>query len=170
MPVSRAMRRLVHIRELEEEECRLALESASADLNRLKQALAATTGQARLGRRLVATSASSGELPDRLAGIEETRIAGRRVVVLVPKIADMQLEVAALRQQFLMKRVERRQAETLIKETEASDAIEDGRRNQQSLDDWYSNRLYRTRSGEQRQGSSISRATPTSDDATLKET
>ena len=42
-----------------------------------------------------------------------------------------------------MKRVERRQAETLIHETEAQEVIESGRRGQQSLDDWYSSRLYR---------------------------
>jgi hypothetical protein len=39
--------------------------------------------------------------------------------------------------------VERRQAETLIAETEAREAIVAGRRGQQSLDDWYSSRLYR---------------------------
>jgi flagellar biosynthesis chaperone FliJ len=170
MAVSRALRRLLLIRELEEEQSRLALESASSDLNRLEHALAATSGQARLGRRLVATSASTGELPDRLAGIEETRTAGRRVAVLVPRIADMQLEVAALRQQFLVKRVERRQAEILIKETEARDAIEAGRRSQQALDDWYRNRLHRAGNEEQRAGTSTPRVTPSGNDSTLEET
>jgi hypothetical protein len=47
------------------------------------------------------------------------------------------------REEYLLKRVERRQAETLIQETEARDAIVDGRRGQQTLDDWYSSRLYR---------------------------
>ncbi len=42
-----------------------------------------------------------------------------------------------------MKRVEHRQAETLIQETEAREAIEAGRRGQQALDGWYSSRLYR---------------------------
>ena len=44
-------------------------------------------------------------------------------------------------QEFLAKRVERRQAETLIEETEAREAIEADRRNQQSIDDWYLNRM-----------------------------
>jgi hypothetical protein len=51
--------------------------------------------------------------------------------------------VATLREEFLAKRVERRQAETLIKETEARDAIEAGRRSQQNLDDWFGNRMHR---------------------------
>ena len=42
-----------------------------------------------------------------------------------------------------MKRVERRQAETLIRESEAQEAIETDRRSQQALDNWYSFRQYR---------------------------
>jgi hypothetical protein len=92
---------------------------------------------------LVGTSAHSGELPDRLAGLEETRAADRRAAVLVPRIADAELDVVALRQEFLRKRVERRQAETLIRETEARDAVEANRRGQQMLDDWFGNKTHR---------------------------
>jgi hypothetical protein len=42
-----------------------------------------------------------------------------------------------------MKRVERKQAEALIQETEARDAVEANRHSQQALDDWYRNRLHR---------------------------
>jgi hypothetical protein len=38
--------------------------------------------------------------------------------------------------------VERRQAETLIRETEAREAVEDGRRGQQTLDNWFSSRMH----------------------------
>lgn len=143
MTVSPALRRLLRIRDLEEEQSRLALESALGELHRLKHALAATAELSRRGRRLVGASAQTGELPDRLAGLEEMRSATRRVAALAPRIADAELDVAKLRQEFLSKRVERRQAETLIKETEARDAIEAGRRSQQALDDWYRNRLHR---------------------------
>src|ERR1039458_373198 len=77
MAVSRALRRLLRIRSLEEEQRRLALESAIGELNRLEHALAATAQQDRRGRRLVEVSARSGELPDRLAGPEETGAATR---------------------------------------------------------------------------------------------
>jgi hypothetical protein len=69
--------------------------------------------------------------------------AGRRATALTPKIENAELEVTALRDEFLAKRVERRQAETLLKETEDRDAIEAGRRSQQSLDDWFGNRRHR---------------------------
>jgi hypothetical protein len=143
MPVSRALRRLLRIRDLEEEQSRLALESALGELHRLESALAATAERDRRGRSLIGSSAYSAELPDRLAGMEETRTAGRFAAVLAPRTAAMELEAAELRQEFLLKRVERRQAETLIGETEARDAVEDSRRGQQALDDWHRSRLHR---------------------------
>jgi hypothetical protein len=143
MAVSRALRRLLRIRELEEEQNRLALESASGELNRLERALAAAFERERQGRRLVEASARSNQLMDRFAGLEETRSAGLHAIALGPRIDAKQEDVTARRQEFLAKRVERRQAETLIEETEAREAIESDRRGQQSLDDWYSSRLYR---------------------------
>jgi hypothetical protein len=143
MAVSRALRRLLRIRDLEEEQGRLALESALGELRHLENALAAAVERDRRGRRLVEASARTGELPDRLAGLEETRAAGRRSAALGEWIADAELDVAALRQEFLARRVERRQAETLIQESEARDAVEDGRRGQQALDDWFRNQMHR---------------------------
>jgi hypothetical protein len=142
MTVSRALRRLLRIRELEEEQSRLALESASGDLHNLQHAQAATVERDRRGRRLVQASAMSGEFQDRLAGLEESRAADRLAFVLGPRIANAEQEVAALREDFLSRRVERRQAETLIEEGEARDALDADRRSQQSLDDWFRNRRH----------------------------
>jgi len=155
MPVSRTLRRLLRIRELEEEQCRLALGSAMGELNRLEHALSATAERDRMGRRLVEASARTGELRDRLAGLEETRTASRLVEVLEPRIAASECEVARLRQEFLEKRVERRQAETLLRETEARDAIASGRRSQQGIDDWFRSRLHRTQAEKIRLGSKL---------------
>jgi hypothetical protein len=143
MAVSRALRRLLRIRDLEEGQCRLALESALGELRRLEHALVAAFERNRRGRNLVQASAQTGHLPDRLAGLEETRSASLHAAALGPRINAMGEEVMERREEFLSKRVERRQAETLIEETEAREAIEDGRRSQQTLDDWYSARIYR---------------------------
>ena len=140
MAVSRALRRLLRIRDLEEEQKRLALESALGELHGLEQAMEAAETRGRRGRRLVGDSAHSGVLPDRLAGMEETRTASRHTAALEPKIAAMEDQVTELREAFVSKRVERRQAATLIEETEAQEAIAAGRRGQQSLDDWYRSR------------------------------
>jgi len=142
MAVSRALRRLLRILNIEEEQARLALESAVGDVAQLERALSATSVRARGGRHLVIASAQTGELPDRLAGLEETHAAKRRAEALVPRIAEAESRVETLRQVFLLKRVECRQAETLIRESEAKDALIASRRAQQGLDDWYLNRLH----------------------------
>jgi flagellar biosynthesis chaperone FliJ len=144
MAVSRALRRLLRIRELEEEQGRIALEAAAGELSRLKNAQAATEERARRGRRLVGSSAVSGELPDRLAGLEEARTADRVARALAPRIANADEKVASLREDYLARRVERRQAETLIQEAEARDALDADRKSQQALDDWFRNRLHRS--------------------------
>jgi hypothetical protein len=106
-------------------------------LKRLRHAQAATVEQGRRGRRLVDASAHSGELPDRLAGIEETRAAVRLALVLAPRIEDTEQDVENLREDFLAKRVERRQAKTLVEEAGAQDALASERRSQQALDEWF---------------------------------
>ena len=141
MAVSRALSRLLRIRDIQEEQSRLVLESALSQLHRLENAMSATVERDRQGRSLVQASAQTGEFTDRLAGIEETRAAGRHAAALEPRIDATGDEVAGLRQEFLLKRVERLQAETLIQETEAREAVESDRRSQQALDEWYGSRL-----------------------------
>lgn len=147
MAASRALRRLLRIRDLEEEQCRLALETALGELNALENAMRATVERERQGRRLVEASARSGELADRLAGIEESHAADRLFAILGARIAAKEDEVAMLRQQFFAKRVERRQAETLIEEAEVEEALDAERRGQQDIDDWYGAREYRDQGG-----------------------
>lgn len=140
MAVSRVMRRLMQVRVLEEELREAVLESAVGDLRRMELALVAAKERERSGRQQVTASAKTGELVDRIAGLEETRAALRHGAALKPRIAEAELEVARRRQEFLAKRIERRQVETLIQETEAEDAVDAGRRAQQELDDWFLSR------------------------------
>jgi hypothetical protein len=148
MAVSRAMRRLLHVLEIQEEECRAAMESARAELKRLEQALTWNVERERGGRRLVAASAATGEIADRIAGIEETRVAKRFALALSPRIAESKSAVDLRQREFLGKRIERRQTETLIEEAEALERVEAGRRAQRDLDDWFLSR--RATSGEAR--------------------
>ena len=143
MAVSRALRRLLRIRDLEEEQSRLALEASLGDLRTLQHALEGTTERDRGGRRLVQVGALSGEIRDRCAGLEETRAAERFALVLGPRIADAEQDVINLREDYLDKRVERRQAETLIEESTAREKLDADRRSQQALDDWFGNRQHR---------------------------
>jgi flagellar export protein FliJ len=145
MAASRALRRLLRIREIEEEQCHIAVESALGGLKRLELAQVANEERERQGRRLLTSSAHSGELADRLAAFAESSAAERHSAHLAPRIELAKREVDNLRHQFLLKRVERRQAETLIQEEQARVEIEEGRRSQQALDDWHRFRLHRSR-------------------------
>jgi|SRR5208337_1627221 len=140
MAVSRAMRRLLQVLEIQEGECRRAMESARAELKLLERALTRNVERERGGRRLVAASAATGEIADRIAGIEETRVAKRIASALAPRIAESESTVNLRQREFLVKRIERRQTETLIEEAEALERVEAGRRAQRDLDDWFLSR------------------------------
>lgn len=143
MSVSNSLRRLLGIRDLQEEQSKLALESALGELRRLENALRITFERGRRGRGLIHASAQSGQLTDRLAGLEEDRAVNLHVAALEPRIDVKVEEIEELRNAYLSKRVERRQAETLIQEAEAREAMETNRRGQQSIDDWYNLRKFR---------------------------
>jgi hypothetical protein len=150
MAVARAMRRLLQVLEIEEEQAKLALESALGELRLLEQRWATAVERNRSGRQLVKASAQSGNLTDRWAGVEEARAGNRHAASLIPRIAEAEMALNAKRQEYLARRVKRKQAQTLIEEDEAREAIKAGRRGQQSLDDWYLNRLHRIERGPER--------------------
>jgi flagellar export protein FliJ len=145
MSISPALGQLLRIRKLEEEQSRIALETALGELNRLKAALVATAQGERAGRRLIASSVRSGILTDRIAGLQEMDLADKLETALTRKLAKTEPEVARLRERFLSTRVQRRQAESVIKENKDHAQLEEERRNQRNLDD-----LHRTRSERKR--------------------
>ncbi|MGA7257755.1 MAG: hypothetical protein WBX09_14005 [Terracidiphilus sp.] len=147
MPVSGAMRRLLRVRHLEEEQHRLTLESALADLGALERALVMARAAERRGRARIASSAPASDPADRIAAVVESSSAARHAAALRPRIAAAEQEAVRVRRQFLDKRTERRQAETLIREREANDAVEAGRRAQQAVDNWFSSRARQGEAG-----------------------
>jgi flagellar biosynthesis chaperone FliJ len=141
MASTRQIERVVRIRQLEEDESRRTLELALAGLAQLELALRAANQKERAGRSLVAASASSGEIADRIAGMEESRSASRLGLALASRIRAAGDAVALFRQDYLNKRTSRLQAETLAETERAREAAINLRRGQQALDDWYLNRL-----------------------------
>lgn len=141
MAISRALRRLLKVRELEEEQSRVALESSLGVLQRLQDARQLAIESGCRGMKLFITGACTGKLPDRLSGLQEASASEHRGAALNSRIEDAQSDVDLLREAFLAKRVERRQAETLIEQTEQREALEANRRSQQAVDEWYRFRL-----------------------------
>jgi hypothetical protein len=140
MPVSRALRRLLHVRALEEELGKAALAAARAELMRLQNALVSTELRARRGRELVVASTRSGDSADRSVGLEEARIALRLAGAFAAEIASAEAKVGHLESAYLAQRVERRQAETLLENAEAEESEQTAHKSQQELDDWFLSR------------------------------
>jgi flagellar biosynthesis chaperone FliJ len=140
MKVSKSLRRLLELREMEEEQSRLALEAALADLNRLEHALQSAHQRSNRSRQLIRASAITGELPDRIAALEECRAAARIGAALEAAILTGRRAIEEMRLAHQALRVKRLQVETLVREAQAIADTEDARRNQQALDDWYGSR------------------------------
>jgi flagellar biosynthesis chaperone FliJ len=138
--VSRGLRRLLELRLLEEDQSRLALESGLAELHLLERACDTAGERARRGRQLVHIGVEAGELIDRIAGLEEGRVASRHTSLLKTRIIQSGQAAEVLRQNYQSARVERLQVETLLREAEAAEALTANRRSQQALDDWYGSR------------------------------
>lgn len=137
MAVSKTIRRLLRVLDLEEELRRRQLEFAQANLAQLDWALKAAGEREREGRLLFSAGAWDEDLSNRLAGQAEMHAGRRRESVLRQHIEQSKLVVDGLRAAFLEKRVERKQAETFIKRVEARESLEEDRRTQRSLDTGY---------------------------------
>lgn len=146
MPVSNALKRLLRIRDLEQQQHRRALESALAELRQLEDALAHAAARERDGRSNFTASVLDREPDQKPVKLQSARIESaigqRHTLALALRVSRAEVQAAMRRKEFLLKRMERRQAETLIQETEASDAVEAVRQSQRKLDEWF---LSRTR-------------------------
>lgn len=134
MPVSKALKRLLRVRGLEEEQHRSELELAMAELRRIEAALQECAARELRGRELVCAPDSMAE---RQAGHVELITAQRRAGLLEERKLDAEREAMRLREVFLEKRIERRQAETLVDEAQTQEQLRMGHRAQQSLDEWH---------------------------------
>jgi len=137
MTLSTNLERLRGIRQTEERQSGLLMESALAELRRIEIALRRAQERNRRALELVGSSVRTGEWIDRIAGIEETAATDRLMSILALKMEAAEKQAEKIRQEFLSKRIERRQVETLLEEAETQDALETKRKNQRSMDEWH---------------------------------
>jgi hypothetical protein len=137
LAVSRTLLRLQSIREAEERQIRAQMESAQAELRRLEKALMNNFERSRGAQALLASSVRSDEQVDRVAALQELATAERVAKILLPRIAVAETAAGAIRQEFLAKRIERRQVESLLDAANERLAIEAKRKSQTALDDWH---------------------------------
>lgn len=137
------MLRLLRVRDVEEEQRRLALEAALGELHQLESARASAIARECRGRQLLVTSVYAGEVTDRAAALVEVKAAALCAFALMARLAVAANTVMQSRAAYLEKRLERRQVQTILDEAAAKDAIESGRRGQQALDEAFGTRRHR---------------------------
>jgi flagellar biosynthesis chaperone FliJ len=145
MAALRILRRLRDIRQAEEEQSHAAMESAIAELERLITGLEETRMRIRRARQLIASSAQTGEFVDRIAGLEEIRLADLMAKTVAEYIHSAENTAQQKKREFLDKRIERLQVETVNEAMQARDAAEVNHKSQIALDDWYSQQCRQTR-------------------------
>lgn len=140
MAVSRSLRRLLQLRQAEEEHRKAQLHLAILELSKLQYSLRLAYAQAQRGRALLAESIRTGDMEGRLSGMNEIDGAERRAHFVSAEIRAMEIAVEKLRGEFLAKRMERRQAGSLVESAMVREDLDQKRRSQTALDDWFQTR------------------------------
>lgn len=148
MPPGQNLKRLHSIRAAEEQQCRTQMNLALAELRRLEDALENSRERLRRARALFTRGVRSGAVEDRIAGSEETALADRLAKVFVERIRMATEHFTQLRAEFLAKRIQRRQVETLLDAARAQKLMESNRKSQLALDEWFRSRRPEKRFGE----------------------
>jgi flagellar export protein FliJ len=137
MAASKSLERLLGIRQAEEERSQQELKAAIQELQRLELAHATTHERGKRARTLVASSAQTGEIMDRIAGLQEMATADRLKRMLLKKIDAARKDAQHNRQELLTRRLARRQVETLVDSKSTEARAEANRKTQSTLDDWH---------------------------------
>jgi flagellar export protein FliJ len=137
MPVSAGLKRLLRIRELEEELSQSALDSAVTAREHFQRKLQLAVQRKQDGRTLWGASASAEQSEGRRIALEEMRMGHRLADFASDRLAEAEKQLSQRRESYLATRTRRRQAETLIEAAQCDDAQLALRRNQQELDEWF---------------------------------
>jgi len=137
MAESKPLRRLLHVLSLQEEIRRRELESTQNELIQSERSLAVAHRRENRGRQLLMSSLYDADPEGRIVAAEEIRAGRVRAVFLQNRIQQLNSAVDERRRVFREKQVERKQAETLVAAADASEALEEDRRGQRSVDDWF---------------------------------
>jgi len=134
------LRRLCALRRLQELDQAAQLELARAELARIEGAMREAELRKGAGRLLFSAGAQRGDLGDRVTGIEEVAGATRLgQALLLRQSAALEL-VRRMQAQYLFKREQRCQVETLLRIESEREALIEQRKSQSSLDEWHRTR------------------------------
>ena len=156
---SSAIRRLLRIRALEEEQSRMVLEAAEAEVKRLQSALGSVRQSEHQGREILTRGVQDGEPTDRIAGVEQIRACEQAAAWIAGRTLQAEAEAGTQRSAFVEKRIQCRQAESLHDAAISQSLHRDEKRMQQMQDEWHLMRRQET----QQSGDDAAAAQPKED-------
>jgi flagellar biosynthesis chaperone FliJ len=131
------LRRLCEIRRVEEQMQASLLDSANAELLQIDTALEEAHIRKRTGQVLARTGIQTGRAGDRVMGFEEIACATRVSQFLLTRKALAEERVEKIREEYLRKRAEKCQLESLLRKEAEREMAAIQRRSQSALDEWY---------------------------------
>lgn len=140
------LRRLLQLRALLQEQSHLDLARRSAELRRLETMAGELRKKARAVRGDAVRQLIAGGA-DWLLEIADAEILGWKGARLRSEAESRRPDVEAARSALLERRVERRQVEALVTEGAMAEALDEARREQKRIDDWFQSRTARDKSG-----------------------
>lgn len=146
--MKRGLQRVLRIRALLEDLARLELESRSAEKRRLEMRAALQRSLSAAARsNALAVLSEAGTADDWMTGYADAEIFGWRGGKLRALAAARKPAVEKARNEFLERRLERRQVQALLTQAAEAEETERTRREQKRLDDWFQSRIARRRRG-----------------------
>jgi flagellar export protein FliJ len=131
MAVRRVLTRLLRLRELEEEQSRIKLESAVGDRDRVHEDLARAAECLIQGRQSFTAGIVNRDALGRTGAVLETEQARKQRLRILPRLQAAEAEVMRQREEYLLRRTGRRQVETLVENEKGMAMVEAARRAQQ---------------------------------------
>ncbi len=167
MPVTRSLRRLLRIRDIEEEQHRLTLELAQSELRTIEDAIVASQWREQEGRMLVDAGLASGDVTDVQSGRLEVNSARSNFTSLLPRRDECEQRVNVSREALREKQIERRQTEAVIEAAMATEKVKSVRHSQNDLDDWFRARTFHEVICDSGQGHAVNRTASTTEPSAI---
>lgn len=137
--MSKSLRKILRLRELDEEVCRLKLANECERLNGIEAALNLNRMEKQEACLIIFHGISTDLLEERVVAEGVSRISELRIERLKEQLNEQQSRVAARREQYLESSIKKTQLTRLLSDKEKALKEDELRRQQLALDDWFNN-------------------------------
>ncbi|WP_109484622.1 hypothetical protein [Occallatibacter savannae] len=137
MSRARQLRRIRELRLVEEQYQAALLAAGKKQLADLESALHLLRKRQMEGRDLLVQSCIDGDTVSWITALEEVAILRRKADALMAEKPHLEYHVHGLCDRFIAKRIERRQAESILSSVLEEETKRGERQSQATLDEWY---------------------------------